>query len=284
MHISRDGRGHLQLVNKPKRKGSHGRSKHTRPTSDHPTFPEIGRVPLPPSEGFFGPPHYPPAPDPPRDARPPARPPGPANTAHRDRPRPFDEKRCIPRDPRELYEEASRGISPDTGTAYPCTAKDLDASGGVHRFADSHRSRAELRAMWFSKPNTGSKVGIRQAALDIFQHNAPGRIPSAKEEDAIQRLRIMLDNACKGHWGPDVAIKCFCDLDTVFFRGDLRGHVCVTWRELASITWLGQTSFLDHGKALIKLNPSSLFLDRSKPAAHERPLTETLATLLHEMW
>ena len=282
MHISRDNRGNLRVVRKPEDRGDHGRSKHTRPASDRPTWPDI---PLPPRGGFFEPPHPPSAREPPRNIRPPARPSGPANTAHRDRPRLFDETRSFRRHSRELYDEALLDVSPDTGTVYPCTERELDASGGKHRFADPHRALADLRAIWFSEPNTGPKVGIRQAALDIFQHNVSGRRPPAKEEDAIGRLCIMIDNACKGHWGPDVAIKCFCDLDTVFFRGKLRGHVCVSWagqREFDSATCWGQTRSLGRGKALIQLNARFVFLDRSP--SHERPLNQTLATLVHEMW
>ena len=285
MHISRDNRGHLRVVRKPEDRGSHGRPNHTRPTFDRPTWPEIGRVPLPPSGGFHEPPRYPSARDPPRNIRPPARPPGPANTAHRDRPRHFDEKRGNRRRPEELFEEAFWDVSLNTGTEYPCTERDLDASGGRYRFADCNRNpRAELMAMWFSEPNTGPKVAIRQAALDIFQHNAPGRITSAKEKDAIERLCVMVDNACEGFWGPDVAIKCFCDLDTVFFRGKLRGHVCLTWakdREFEPFTW-GQTASLGHGKALIQLNASHIFLGNGPWV--ERPFKQMLSTLLHEMW
>ena len=282
MHISRDNRGNLRVVSKPEERGKHGRSKHTGPNFDRPTRPEI---PLPPGGGHFEPPHYPPARDPPRNIRPPARPSGPANTARRDRPRHFDEIRGVRRHSRELYAEATMDVSPNTGTAYPCTERDLDASGGKHRFADTHRDYAELRAIWFAEPNTRPKVGIRQAALDIFQHNASGRIPSAKEEDAIERLCIMIDNACQGHWGPDVAIKCFCDLDTVFFRGKLRGHVCVTWageRDFMSPACWGQTAPLGHGKAIIQLNAGYMFLAHSP--LHERPLRQMLATLVHEMW
>ena len=284
MHISRDNRGHLRVVNKPEDRGSHGRPKHTHPTFDRPAWAELGRVPLPPSGGFHRPPHYPSARDPPRNIRPPPRPPGSANTAHRDRPRHFDEKRGNRRCPEELFEEASWDVSPNTGTEYPCTERDLDASGGRYRFGDKHRSSAELRAMWFSEPNTAPKVCIRQAALDISRHNAPGRTPSAKEEDAIERLRIMIDNALEGFWGPDVAIKCFCDLDTVFFRGKLRGHVCLSWagrREFQPFTW-GHTSSLGHGKAHIQLNAGYIFLGHG--SYEERPLSQMLGTLLHEMW
>ena len=282
MHISRDNRGHHRVVNRPEDRRGHGSSRPTRPTFDRPTWPEI---PLPPRGGFHEPSYYPPARDPPRNIRPPARPWGPTNTAHRDRPRPFDEKTGIRRHPEELFEEARWDVTRNRGTAYPCTEKDLDASGGRYRLAHDHGHDAELRAMWFSEPNTGPKVGIRQASLDILRHNAPGRIPSAKEEDAIERLCIMIDNVCQGHyWGPDVAIKCFCDLDTVFFRGKLRGHVCVTWaprREFVPSTW-GQTRSLGYGKAFIQLNAKEIFLNIGPE--QWRPLNQTLATLVHEMW
>lgn len=155
----------------------------------------------------------------------------------------------------------------------------------MNRFARTNRSHAELRAMWFSEPNTGPKVGIKQAALDIYQHNALERIPSAKEEDAIGRLCIMLDNAYQGHWGPDVAIKCFFDLDTVFFRGKLRGHVSVTWAgrsEFGTEECWGKTKHLGHGKALIQLNARFIF--HIHGPSKKRPLQQTLATLMHEMW
>ena len=279
MHISRDNRGDPRLVNRLEDRGGHGSSRHTRPTVDRPTWPEF---PLSPRRGLNEPSYYPPSWHPPRNIRPPARPPGPANTAHRHRPRLFDEKRGPPRDPRHLFEEARDDVTLDTGTAYPCTKRDLDATGGMRRFFDSRKSHAELKAMWFSEPNTGPKVGIKQAALDIVHHNAVERIPSVKEEDAIDRLCIMLDNASQGHWGPDVAIKCFCDLDTVFFRGKLRGHVCVTWAgraEFEGIECWGMTTCLFQGKALIRLNAKFIFRE-----SRDRPLQQTLGTLLHEMW
>ena len=318
MHVSRDSHGHLRVVSKPKDKGAHGRSKPTGSSFDRPT---PGRHPLPPSENFGGPgrgTHRPPSHDirlpdrtrkpptnsardpwglntpgsdrrpptwdPPRGIIPPPKPSNSARPAHRDRIPRFDEKNGIRRRSKDLYEEASWDVSPNTGTEYPCTQGDLDACGGNFRHASIRRGLAEVRAIWFSQPNTGPKVGIKQAALDIFQHNSRGRMQSAMEDEAIERLCIMIENACRGSWGPDVVIKCFCDLDLVFFRGKLRGHVCVTWAggsEFEPATY-GHTAPLGHGKALIQLNARFIFLESGH--WHERPLNQTLATLLHEMW
>lgn len=304
MPVERDGRGNLRTVSKPKEKGNHGRSKTTVPSYDRPTGGDPGRAPNTSGssryphgrdDGFYPltrqPFYYPHARDPQRDARPPGRPSSSANPAHRAGPPPFDEKRGVRRRSQELYEEASWEVSPDTGTEYPCTKGDLDACGGksrgvLIREASGKPDHARMRAMFFPGPNTGSKVSIRQAALDIFQHNSLRRTPSAKEVEAIDRLCIMIDNACHGFWGPDVAIKCFCDLNTVFFRGKLKGHVCITWvgpKELGP-TYFGISRTLGHGhgKALIQLGAHGIFLEPDP--WHERPLNQTLATILHEMW
>lgn len=298
MHIERDGRGHLRTVSKPKGKGDHGRSKPTAHAFDRPTGGDPGRAPKASGssryphgrdEGYRPrtqePVYHPPARDPPRNIRPPGRPANSADPVHRTQPMRFDEKRGVRRDSKDLYEEASWQVSPDTGTKYPCKQSDLDACGGYYRFASNRRDKTELRAMLFAQPNTTPKVSIRRAALDIYQHNAPGRMPSDKEFEAIDRLCIMIDNACHGFWGPDVAIKCFCDLDTVFFRGKLKEHVCITWagqEEFETPTTFGHTHLLGHGKARIQLNAQYIFL---KPGYwHERPLNQTLATILHEGW
>lgn len=306
MFIERDGRGNLRTVSRPKGKGNHDRSKSTGPTVDRPTRGDPDRDPKASGssryphgrdgdDGFYPltrePGRYDPARDPQRDTRPPGRPSSSANPAHRAGPPQFDEKRGIRRRSRELYEEASWDVSPDTGTDYPCTKSDLDACGGKFRGSFMRASSgnpdlARMRATFFPGPNTGSKVSIRQAALDIFQHNALRRTPSAKEVEAIDRLCIMIDNAFHGFWGPDVAIKCFCDLDTVFFRGKLRGHVCITWAGPKEIKrdFYGSTLTLGHGygKALIQLSAHDIFLEPGP--WHEEPLTQTLITILHEMW
>ena len=56
------------------------------------------------------------------------------------------------------------------------------------------------------------------AAYQIVRHNRPGKEASPEELDAIERLRDCLEIKA---WGPDVVIKAFKDLDTVFFKGRL---------------------------------------------------------------
>ena len=141
--------------------------------------------------------------------------------------------------------------------------------------------------MWFSQPNSRALVSVKTAAREIFDHNNPERrkrIPSGKEQEAIHRLLTMLENACRESWGPDLAIKVFCDLDTVFFRGKLRGHVCITWADLGEFpdrNVFGHTIFLGRGKAVIQLNAQFMFFDWGRTDG--QLLNQTLATVLHEM-
>ena len=191
----------------------------------------------------------------------------PANRAHKNRPPHLHETkgRCRPR--KKMYEEAKRYVSVDKGKPYPCTKEDLDACGGEDRQVSSIRVRDkdDLRALWFQKPNERPKATIQKAALDIHNHNALGRSPSAEEDEAIDHLGAMIEKANQGSWGPEVVIKCFCDLDTVFFRGKLRDHVCVSWalnnREFPESQTFGNSEPLGHGKAWIILNAQVMFLD-----------------------
>lgn len=166
-----------------------------------------------------------------------------------------------------MFEEASWEISPNTGINYSCTQRDLDADRGIFKQTFWKRSPAELRAILFSQPNRVSLVGIKTASRDIFEHNDPDRNPSANEWKAIGRLLTMLDNACHGSWCPDLAIKTFFDLDSVFFRGKLKGHVCINWADPEAFSQFRESTvfahapYLDKGKALIQLNAQSIFFD-----------------------
>lgn len=107
----------------------------------------------------------------------------------------------------ELYREALLDVKADRGTPYDATQKDLDAL-------------KSLRA------NTGPFVSQMQATKEIIDHNEPGRTPSVAEMDAIGRLcEVLKDHDCS----PDIVIKAFRDLDTVFFRGRLQDKVKIRW-------------------------------------------------------
>ena len=223
----------------------------------------------------------------PNGTRRPARPPTPETVTYRGPPQRFDVNRVFIRDPKELFAEASKDISLSTGTAYPCTQKDLDTCGGKTRRTSRTRDHAQLRAMWFSQPNKSPSVSIKTAAREIFEHNdskRTERILPVKEREAIDRLLAMLEKACQDPWGPDLAIKTFCDLDAVFFRGKLKGHVCITWVDVGEFperNVFGHTIFLGQGKAVIQLNAQFVFFDWG--VEDGRLFAQMLATVLHEM-
>ena len=56
------------------------------------------------------------------------------------------------------------------------------------------------------------------AAYQLVQHNRLRKKHSNEEHDAIKRLRECFTIE---DWGPDLVIKAFRDLDTVFFNGRL---------------------------------------------------------------
>ncbi len=181
-----------------------------------------------------------------------------------------------------LYEESFQDITLHKGTRYPCTQKDLDASGGAHRRTALDSLRFKNQSKWFAHPNNGPFIDARLSAREVFDHNDLKRIPSAVEQDAIDRLHTGLRNASTERWGPDLAIKAFCDLDKVFFCGRLRGHVCLTWkpdRSFPSRNLLGITEYVNKGKCVIQLNADLILLEPRS----ESTFGGMFITLLHEM-
>ena len=67
-----------------------------------------------------------------------------------------------------------------------------------------------------------------EAAYQITRHNRMHKEPPLEELDAIKRLKKALEIH---DWAPDLIIKAFKDLDTVFFKGRLLGNSLVRWRE-----------------------------------------------------
>lgn len=189
-----------------------------------------------------------------------------------------------PKSRQDLRDKASRNVSLDSGTDYTCTQSDLDATGGLARQEypkDDHGDRNACRRKWFTQPNHGPFIAPRQACWDIFKHNDLCRKPGKLETEAVERLSKAIAAGRRGSWAPDLIIKAFCDLDTVFFRGRLRGHICVRWlpdwSAPGSTTW-GTTVLLGEGKCAIRLNADTILLD------HRRPFERMFATVLHEMW
>ena len=213
--------------------------------------------------------------------------PRPAPKQHSSQ-RPFPQipgkQMASPKSPQELYHDAFKDVFLDLGTKYECKQSDLDATGGLARQLfpdDSYDDRGPSRKKWFVNKKRPQIITPRRATLDISRHNDLDRIPSESEKQAMERLSKAIDEGHKGCWGPDLIIKVFCDLDTVFFKGRLRGHVCVRWlrnweRELY-ITW-GNAFDLGEGKSVIKLNADTILLQY--PAPFER----MFGTMLHNRW
>ena len=186
------------------------------------------------------------------------------------------------RSPQDLYKEAFYEVAVDTGTNYPCTKKELDASGGVNRHTAMKAYYKKDKTEWFPHKNKGPFVEVRTAAREVFEHNHPTRIPSVPEDDAMSRLMTAFGKAAREPWGPDLAIKAFCDLDKVFFCGRLKGHVCLTW-DADSVCgkhcW-GCTHYLEKGKCVILLNADRIFFHSPDGLG----FVQMFSTLLHEMW
>lgn len=108
----------------------------------------------------------------------------------------------------------------------------------------------------------------------LVRHNRLDREPSPKEADAIIRLRKSLKMK---NWGPDLIIKAFEDLDTVFFRGCLVGNCLLKWRDPKgcrrvsakdTCTWYGFTHWAGspaHKQAAITLSAENIFLEDADP-------------------
>lgn len=169
-----------------------------------------------------------------------------------------------------LLEIVSQDINASRGTPYPCSQRTINAT--------DH----------FSHLNERPYVSASQAIRELVEHNNLRRSPPPHERDAIRRLSSAVDNAMSGDWGPDLIIKCFIDLDTVFFGGLLRGNVTLDWGDPAD--WimlelevgegtLGVTIPVPHGRAEIVLNARTVLLDPFK----SDPLRTMFATTLHEI-
>lgn len=185
------------------------------------------------------------------------------------------------RDAGELYEEAFEDVALDTGTSYPCTQKELNASGGANRQM-SRSAWEKNKGKWFARPNNGPFMDAKIAAREVFDHNDPKRTPSPAEDQAIARLIAAFENACQGPWGPDLAIKAFSDLDKIFFCGRLTGHVCLTWKPTDSFTKNSNahTIYLGQGKCVIQMDAHDIFFVPEDGSG----FVQMFATLLHEMW
>ena len=164
------------------------------------------------------------------------------------------------KDREQLVEEAFYPVSSRRGTSYPCRQRDLDS----------------IREP--SGRNYGPFVNQRQATRELVQHNDPRRRPSSSEREAIRRLSDAVYDAGRYGWGPDLAIKSFLDLDTVFFGGALRGYVGVSWEHRECFNDDGEVQGHTSGvqEAMVTLNAEAILME-----THSFLLM--FSTVLHEM-
>lgn len=176
----------------------------------------------------------------------------------------------------DMQAEALQPCREDRGTTYPTTQVELD----FHQ-ASKFRSRSK-----------GPFVTPIEATTELIRHNDPKRQVPSKEQAAIDRLQNLVTDIEGGRkWGPDIAIKCFADLDLVLFAGKLRGNVCVKWLSCEKATryrflrvhkTFGLTEhprIFERGRCCIVLNTDALLND-DRSLAWFRAM---FATLLHEM-
>lgn len=170
------------------------------------------------------------------------------------------------RSAREMYEEAFQPFSARHGTLYLCSQNTIDFHASNHLLTDS-----------------GSiSTHHVESTAEIVNHNSLSRKPGWGERMAINRIDGGLYRADRHGFGPDLAIKMFKDLDTIFFDGYLKGRVNVRWcaeNYFHRPGVNGTTSPRQRGQASIRLNANCILLQKTT----ERGRLELMfAVLLHE--
>lgn len=107
------------------------------------------------------------------------------------------------------------------------------------------------------------------ATREILEHNALTKVPASFEAAAIARMKDAMRWASENPGGPDLMIKAFHDLDSVFFRGVLRHDVTLRWNDdkdfkdngITNKCW-GRTAHPKRGQSAIFLNATLILLER----------------------
>ena len=179
---------------------------------------------------------------------------------------------------RQHYEATKIPPSIHEGTPYPeCTQEELRSLDHAHE--------PEWHKVWAKNFH---RIDIRHAVANFVDRLR--QPPSESQLAAIKRLKSEWNQKT---WTPDLAIKCFADLDRVYFFGQLLGRVRLRWKgstkELRRTLGPGYMNTLGVTCveprtivpcARIILNAELIFLG---PMRKYSPKRETFATLLHEM-
>ena len=163
------------------------------------------------------------------------------------------------------YNRAFEKITTYRGFPYPCSQVQLDIL---------HNPKPSVRT---------SAVPPDQAVTDVIRINDHRRIKSSNEQLAVNNLLDAVEFPTED-WMPDLIIKMFPDLDTVFFGGWLVGKVRVGWSQDADKVndhILGVTQYdLEAGLCSIWLNAKLNLVDRD---VYKTPGKSMWAVMLHEM-
>lgn len=139
----------------------------------------------------------------------------------------------------------------NTGTPYNCSEERI------------------VRTLTLQGPSNLESIHVMQATYDLVEVNNIRRVLSPEQERARQRVQSALEVAA---WEPDIVIKAFKDLDTLFFGGQLFGHCQVRW--LSIERWraagkhpdaLGETAAFSYGQAKVWLNADLILRRSPKP-------------------
>ncbi|CAO1604289.1 MAG: hypothetical protein LQ349_001071 [Xanthoria aureola] len=154
-------------------------------------------------------------------------------------------------------------IRPETGTDYPCTARQL-------------RDIRHPPMLRYPRP-----ISPHEAcdALVDFLSRVPR--PGSKTDAALCRIGDALDLL---DWGPDLIIKAFHDLDRAFFATTLTGMTTVDWfanhefQAMGCPPAYGMTTSLYPGPQAIYLNARNIF--RTGQAGHFSQMWQTVSISL----
>ena len=170
---------------------------------------------------------------------------------------------------KDLCREAFSEVKADRGIIHNVSQKDLDA------------------LTTFRCHNHGPFVSRSQATQEILDHNSSSRQPTWDECVATTRLRDLF-TYYDDRWTPDIAIKCFYDLDLIFFNGRLRNNVTIRWRSPHAFAPHVKRGEFALGKTVETVRPGQVAM--MLHAVHllegdviRKPWKYMWATMLHEM-
>ena len=148
------------------------------------------------------------------------------------------------------------GITPSTGTPYPCTQQQIDTYTMTPHCDHGNR---------YMMPEYDA-ICMLQAFLN------PNVLPTPEVTAALHRIAYGMN--IKDNWYPDIVIKAMHDIDTANFMGLLRGSVRIQWVDRSRIiaeygphcaAHLGITQYIHPGCSSILLNMQTIFEDMRFP-------------------